>query len=638
MQHKALYRKYRPKTFSEVVGQEHIVESLKNILKSRKINHAYLFCGPKGTGKTSVAKIFANTLNCMHTTDVTLICEDCLKMSNNNFDIIEMDAASNNGVDEIRDLKDKVEQAPINSKFKIYIIDEVHMMTKSAFNALLKTLEEPPKHAIFILATTDPQKIPLTILSRVQRFNFKRVSQNNIIQQLKFVLDNEKIKYESDALKAIAAISSGGLRDALSLSEQASSFNDNKILLDDVQKYFGLLSNKRIITLLNDLKNDDLLNIIKTIRELKSEGIDPKILLTSTMDVIKEWVLFNKTFDTSLLNILDPNDIGKINLSIDLAIKLLKKIYEILIKLPRSESPFSIIEVGLINCIDLNNFYKPKPEQNKKIQDANSISHTTDELEFKATPKIQDNKNLHKSIFSGDDFFKSKFAIDKIKKQTTNNTNKLSEDLSKNNNNKITNNIVNNEEMFEKSTIEIFDNTLETQNFNNQKELEVKYQWENENEFESILNILLWIKEDKENRNLKDKYTSLKNDAEFSNTRVDLNRYFEWFKNTKIISACENAIIFSVDNDELLELLNKNKYKVDLQKFIDYVYSGGYKWLYFLNSNKQEKIRQLYIDYINGKYVLGNPIHKPDKLITVIPNQREDHIEASKYIHSKTWK
>ncbi|QNM93625.1 DNA polymerase III subunit gamma/tau [Mycoplasma sp. Pen4] len=348
MSYKALYRKYRPQTFNDVVGQDNIITTLKNILQSRKIGHAYLFSGPKGTGKTSVAKIFANVINCMHQDDVTIACDYCRKTFNTNLDVIEMDAASNNGVDEIRDLKEKIEQAPINSKFKIYIIDEVHMLTKSAFNALLKTLEEPPRHAIFIFATTDPQKIPLTIRSRVQTFNFNRMNEKNIVSHLKNILEQENISYTDEALKVIARLSSGGMRDALSIADQASSFNNHQITLQDLYSNFGILSTDEILETMNIIINSNVQELIAKVQSLQQRGIDPQQFVLSLITFNKEKIILNKTQDTQLISYFTDYQLNSLQISLSNLFKLTDSLYEILTKIQKSEFPFEIIELGLL--------------------------------------------------------------------------------------------------------------------------------------------------------------------------------------------------------------------------------------------------------------------------------------------------
>ena len=231
MAYQALYRKWRPRTFDSVVGQEAITDTLKNAIIRNKVSHAFLFAGPRGTGKTSCAKIFAKALNCLNLQDGEPCneCENCKAADSGAMpDIIEIDAASNNGVDEIREIRDKVKYAPTQGKYKVYIIDEVHMLSIGAFNALLKTLEEPPEHVVFILATTELQKVPATIISRTQRYNFKRISKQNLVDRMKFILEQENIPYEDSALQVIAQVADGGMRDSLSILDQLLSFEKER--------------------------------------------------------------------------------------------------------------------------------------------------------------------------------------------------------------------------------------------------------------------------------------------------------------------------------------------------------------------------------------------------------------------------
>ena len=261
--YQALYRKYRPSNFDEVVGQKVIVKTLKNAIKYDRLSHAYLFCGPRGTGKTSIAKILAKTINCTNLQDYLPCneCENCLQYNNKqSVDIIEIDAASNNGVDEIRELRDKVGLVPSFGKYKIYIIDEVHMLTTSAFNALLKTLEEPPKHVIFILATTEPFKIPITILSRCQRFDFKKISVDDIVSRLRAIADAENIKIKDEILKEIAILSDGGMRDSINLLDQVNAYvgGEKEVTYEDVHDVNGTLKPEELYDFISTIKNNDL--------------------------------------------------------------------------------------------------------------------------------------------------------------------------------------------------------------------------------------------------------------------------------------------------------------------------------------------------------------------------------------------
>ena len=295
MSYKALYRSYRPQTFDEVAGQEHIVTTLKNAIKENRIAHAYLFAGPRGTGKTTIAKIFAKAINCTGENPPCNECSNCKEITlGDHPDVIEIDAASNNGVNEVRDLIDKVKYAPINAKYKVYIIDEVHMMTPEAFNALLKTLEEPPAHIVFILATTEPHKILPTIISRCQRFDFQRVDENDIITRLKYVLEEEKVDYEEEALAIISKLADGGMRDALSILEQCLAY-DRHLTVENINKVYGLLSNDEKIRLIKLLLTKDMKGVLKTLDHMLSTSIDLKKLTQDLIDVLKDVIIFKNT-------------------------------------------------------------------------------------------------------------------------------------------------------------------------------------------------------------------------------------------------------------------------------------------------------------------------------------------------------
>jgi DNA polymerase III subunit gamma/tau len=276
--YQALYRKYRPKVFDDVVGQEAIIKTLINEIINDKFSHAYIFAGPRGTGKTSVAKILAKTIVCEFKNDSTP-CDKCVTCTQINkgqsVDIIEIDAASNNGVEEVRELKNKVNLVPSFGKYKIYIIDEVHMMTNSAFNALLKTLEEPPAHAIFILATTDPQKVPLTILSRCQRFDFKKINESLIKKQVLEISKKEKIKITDDAALEIARLSDGALRDAIGMLDQAFSYENKEITIKEVRELNGVISNDDIDKMLSYIYNGETIASLELVEEFDCNRTRP---------------------------------------------------------------------------------------------------------------------------------------------------------------------------------------------------------------------------------------------------------------------------------------------------------------------------------------------------------------------------
>ncbi len=327
MAYKALYRTYRPSTFEEVAGQEHIVKTLKNALATRKLAHAYLFAGPRGTGKTTMAKLLAKALNCDE--GIGSQCNECKNckaiIDGTHPDVIELDAASNNGVDEIRELIDKVKYGTILGRYKVYIIDEVHMLSTGAFNALLKTLEEPPEHVIFILATTEPHKILPTILSRCQRYDFTKLSDEDIKNRLKSVLEKEGIAYNEEAIKIIVSLADGGMRDALSILDQVLAYSGNKLEVQDILDIFALESKEEKIALLNSIINKDVSDVLSRVNRYISMGTDIKRLTDDLLLILKDILIYQSSRNVDCLEILNQDEAASFfkHLDIDETLKMI---------------------------------------------------------------------------------------------------------------------------------------------------------------------------------------------------------------------------------------------------------------------------------------------------------------------------
>ncbi|WP_288599151.1 DNA polymerase III subunit gamma/tau [uncultured Limosilactobacillus sp.] len=298
MSYQALYRVWRPQRFSDLVGQQIVTTTLKNAIITKKISHAYLFAGPRGTGKTSAAKIFAKAVNCHHQTDGEPCneCELCQAITAGQLnDVIEIDAASNNGVEQIRDIRDKVKYAPTQADYKVYIIDEVHMLSTGAFNALLKTLEEPPANVIFILATTEPHKIPLTIISRVQRFDFRRISAKDAFERMKYILDQKKVAYQEDALWVIANAAEGGMRDALSILDQALSFGDEQVTIDDALLVTGSVTKQLVQEYFLQVAKGDSAPALETLTKITGAGKDGQRFIEDLISFIRDVLLYQES-------------------------------------------------------------------------------------------------------------------------------------------------------------------------------------------------------------------------------------------------------------------------------------------------------------------------------------------------------
>ena len=368
MAYKALYRIYRPQTFNEVVGQKYILQTIKNAIEHNKIAHAYLFSGPRGTGKTTLAKLLAKGVNCTAAANRPCNeCDNCRAIALGTYpDVIEIDAASNNGVDEIREIIDKVKYAPIAGKYKIYIIDEVHMLSTGAFNALLKTLEEPPAHIIFILATTDVHKVIPTIISRCQRFDFNKVSQTDIKLRIKDILEQENIKYENDVVPLIAELADGGVRDALGILDQTIAYAGDNLTGNHVRDIYGVASTAEIIDLIENVLNKKIKESLVFVHDFDQRGVDLVRLTSGILNILKETVIFNYSSDNSNLELLSKEQVEKLGslMNNNLAFKIIDTVVETLANYKKVNSPRSLLELAILKLCTLED----KVTINEKIE------------------------------------------------------------------------------------------------------------------------------------------------------------------------------------------------------------------------------------------------------------------------------
>lgn len=394
--YQALYRKYRPKTLDDVYGQDVIVKIIKNSILNNQINHAYLFAGPRGTGKTSIAKIFAKIINCEHPVD----CKPCGKCvsctQENNSDIIEIDAASNNGVDEIRELRNKVNLLPAYGKYKVYIIDEVHMLTQGAFNALLKTLEEPPAHVIFILATTDPHKVIETILSRCQRLDFKKISTEAIVENLSVIAKKENIDIEKDALTEIAKLADGGMRDSVGMLDQARTYTEGKITINDIHDINGTLTDNDLRKLLENIIDNKLDEILEKIDKYNDQGKNFVKLLEEFIDFVRNILLYKeapKYFKERKQNIENYEQISP-KITIKELFSIIETLNKYSFEMKNNNNSKLLFELAFIKIIsDKNNVIVEKNEQ--KSENLSKAPEKNLQIKEKNIEKVE---NLPKKV------------------------------------------------------------------------------------------------------------------------------------------------------------------------------------------------------------------------------------------------
>lgn len=402
MAYKALYRTYRPTTFDEVAGQQHIVKTFKNALATNKISHAYLFAGPRGTGKTTMAKLLAKALNCEHGIGCQCNeCQNCKSINNNSHpDVLEIDAASNRGINEIKDLIEKVKYSTILGRYKVYIIDEVHMMTNEAFNALLKTLEEPPEHVIFILATTEPHKLLPTILSRCQRYDFGKVPNDEMSKRIQVILEKEGVVYNQEAVDLIISLSDGGMRDALSMLDQVLAYSNNSLEVEDVLSIFSLESKAEKLSLIQSILKNDVSDVLNRIQKYISKGTDIKRLTNDLLTLFKDALVYGVTNNKALLEVINDKEaheiisltnqktLNEIIQSLMVALKDFKNVNDI-----NTLFEITLLKLSTLNVAKTGNPYEA-PLPNQKVEEKIEKRTIFEEKPVQNVVKKQDNEPI----------------------------------------------------------------------------------------------------------------------------------------------------------------------------------------------------------------------------------------------------
>ncbi len=536
MSYVALYRKYRPYNFSNVVGQDTIVKILVNSIKSNHISHAYLFTGPRGTGKTSLAKIFARAVNCLSfKEDLCDECTNCKALKENDIDIIEIDAASNNGVDEIRTLRDNVKLMPSFCKYKIYIIDEVHMLSTGAFNALLKTLEEPPSHVIFILATTEPNKIPLTILSRCQRFDFNRVSTEDLVSRMKYILKQEKKELDENVLNYIAESSDGCVRDTINLLDQVISLNKGKQTdIRDIDRLSGKISTDVIFDILNCILSEDYAKLLTISEELSTQGKNLSDVVNHLLTILRDIQIFkqlNNYFDGDYKQKLSQIQINSNDILI-----FSKSLNELLTEMKYTNNQKTLFEIYLMHLTEIVNEKKEKDMQ--KIDELRSES------------------NLNNTFFVFN----------------TDNENNLNDNLELNNNEQ--GNLA-----FEKT---IQDDDVQTSMFNENNKSDI-----NELRQIRINNVFAGANKD-ELKRVQEGFDRI-NDY-ISNKKY--NALVQVLDDTSIVVASSDLLMIKVNDSGALSIFNNNIKQIEI--FLNEIYKREYR-IVAVTSDEWTKLKEEYI-------------------------------------------
>lgn len=422
--HLSLYRKYRPISFDQIIGQYFIVKTLKLAIQNQNISHAYIFSGTRGSGKTSIAKIFAKGVNCLNfDNDVCNECNNCKAINDNlNIDIIELDAASNNGVNEIKELIDTVKYSPSKFKYKVYIIDEAHMLSTSAWNALLKTIEEPPQHVIFIFATTEFYKIPTTIVSRCQRYDFTKLSVKELEQLITYVCDSENILIANNAKNKIALLSDGGARDCLSILDQLANYSNKNIQIEDVENIFGITSNQNIIDLINGIIKNDYKHIFTIISSWETKNIDYLWLINQIINLCMDKAIYLKTQDCNLLTTLSTNEIYALDcddyLKMINIIEVWKECYENIKKYGNSKFYFDLTLLKFNLSLPNTNYVKNEEVIEKNINQIVDIKDVfiTETVTNKFKKDLNDNNEINDLSIKQQDNYDFNYMIDESKK------------------------------------------------------------------------------------------------------------------------------------------------------------------------------------------------------------------------------